>query len=76
MSRTVFCAFLQCQSEGLDFQVYPGSIGKRIHNEISKKAWQQWINKQTTLINENKLNLINQNDRKFLENEMIKFLFK
>ncbi|VFP81785.1 oxidative damage protection protein [Candidatus Erwinia haradaeae] len=75
MSRIIFCTFLQRSAEGLDYQIYPGDIGKRIFTEISKKAWFQWVNKQTMLINENKLNLLNKNDREVLEKEMIQFLF-
>lgn len=37
MSRTIFCTFLQREAEGQDFQLYPGELGKRIYNEISKK---------------------------------------
>ncbi len=76
MSRSIFCTFLQQHSEGQDFQVYPGDIGKRIFKEISKFAWGKWINQQTMLINEKKLNMINMSDRKLLEKEMIKFLFE
>ena len=59
MSRTIFCTFLQREAEGQDFQLYPGDLGKRIYNEISKEAWAQWQHKQTMLINEKKLNMIN-----------------
>ena len=76
MNRIIFCNFLKREAEGQDLQFYPGNIGKRIYNEISKEAWKQWIEKQTILINERKLKLINQEDRKILENEMINFLFK
>ncbi|WP_348666104.1 oxidative damage protection protein [Arsenophonus symbiont of Ornithomya chloropus] len=76
MSRMIFCTFLKCEAEGLDFQCYPGEIGKRIFNEISKEAWKQWMNKQTIFINEKKLNSMNIEDRKFLEREMIKFFFE
>lgn len=55
MSRTIFCTFLQREAEGQDFQLYPGELGKRIYNEISKEAWAQWQHKQTMLINEKKL---------------------
>ena len=51
MSRTIFCTFLKTDAEGQDFQLYPGEIGKRIYNEISKEAWSQWITKQTMLHN-------------------------
>ncbi|MBH3108990.1 oxidative damage protection protein [Serratia ureilytica] len=76
MSRTIFCTFLQCDAEGQDFQLYPGDVGKRIYNEISKEAWGEWMKKQTMLINEKKLNMMNVDDRKLLEEEMIKFLFE
>lgn len=75
MSRTIFCTFLQRDAEGQDFQLYPGDVGKRIYNEISKEAWGEWMKKQTMLINEKKLNMMNVDDRKLLE-EMIKFLFE
>ncbi|AHG19464.1 oxidative damage protection protein [Chania multitudinisentens RB-25] len=76
MSRTIFCTFLQRDAEGQDFQLYPGDIGKRIFNEISKEAWGEWMKKQTMLINEKKLNMMNVDDRKLLEAEMIRFLFE
>lgn len=76
MSRTIFCTFLQRDAEGQDFQLYPGEVGKRIYNEISKEAWAEWMKKQTMLINEKKLNMMNVDDRKLLETEMIKFLFE
>ncbi|CAI0811988.1 Probable Fe(2+)-trafficking protein [Serratia quinivorans] len=76
MSRTIFCTFLQRDAEGQDFQLYPGEVGKRIYNEISKEAWAEWMKKQTMLINEKKLNMMNVDDRKLLEGEMIKFLFE
>ena len=76
MSRTILCTFLQRDAEGQDFQLYPGDVGKRIYNEISKEAWGEWMKKQTMLINEKKLNMMNVDDRKLLEEEMIKFLFE
>nr|WP_314266357.1 oxidative damage protection protein [uncultured Moellerella sp.] len=76
MSRTIFCTFLQRDAEGQDFQLYPGELGKRIFNEISKEAWSQWMGKQTMLINEKKLNTMNVDDRKLLGEEMEKFLFE
>lgn len=76
MSRTIFCTFLQRDADGQDFQLYPGDIGKRIYNEISKEAWGEWMKKQTMLINEKKLNMMNVDDRKMLEAEMVKFLFE
>ncbi|MDD1782326.1 oxidative damage protection protein [Enterovibrio sp. ZSDZ35] len=76
MSRTVFCQRLQKDADGLDFQLYPGDLGKRIFDNISKEAWAQWQSKQTMLINEKKLNMMEPEHRKLLEEEMVKFLFE
>lgn len=76
MSRTIFCTFLQCEAEGQDFQIYPGEIGRRIFQEISKPAWQQWMAKQTMLINEKKMNMMDPAHRSILEQEMVDFLFE
>ena len=53
------------EAEGLDFQLYPGDIGQRIFNGISKEAWKLWQGKQTMLINEHKLNLMEPSARNF-----------
>ncbi|ASG65202.1 MULTISPECIES: oxidative damage protection protein [Idiomarina] len=76
MSRTVFCEYLQKDAEGLDFQLYPGELGERIFNHISKEAWAEWQKKQTMLINEKRLNMMDPNDREFLEKQMTDFLFE
>ncbi|AHF74957.1 protein that protects iron-sulfur proteins against oxidative damage [Candidatus Sodalis pierantonius str. SOPE] len=76
MSRTIYCTFLKREAEGQDYQIYPGELGKRIYDSISKEAWSQWQTKQTMLINEKKLSMMNVADRKVLEQEMINFLFE
>ena len=76
MSRTVQCARLGKEAEGLDRPPYPGDLGQRIFDNISKEAWQQWIKHQTILINENRLSPIDPKHRAFLEEQMEKFLFE
>lgn len=76
MSRVIYCTFLKRETEGQDFQFYPGELGKRIYESISKEAWAQWQSKQTMLINERKLSMMNIDDRKILEQEMTNFLFE
>lgn len=76
MSRTVFCQKLQKEADGLDFQLYPGELGKKIFENISKEAWAEWQKKQTMLINENKLNMMQPEARKFLEEQMHGYLFE
>lgn len=75
MSRMIYCKKLKKEAEGLDRPPYPGDLGKRVYEEISKEAWQGWLNHQTMLINEYRLNMLDAEARKFLATEMDKFLF-
>ncbi|MGK2896918.1 MAG: oxidative damage protection protein [Candidatus Makana argininalis] len=75
MIKKIFCKFLNILSEKQDYQLYPGSLGKKIFDNISKKAWNIWKKKQTILINENKLSTKNIYHLKFIEKKMINFLF-
>lgn len=75
MARTVHCVKLGREAEGLDRPVYPGELGKRIFENVSKEAWQQWLRHQTMLINEYRLTPIEPKDRKFLEQQMEQYFF-
>ena len=75
MSRNVQCVLLKREAPGLDRPPYPGELGKRIYESVSKEAWQKWVGHQTMLINEYRLTPIEPKARKFLETEMEKFLF-
>lgn len=75
MPRTVRCALLKIETDGLDYVPYPGELGKRIYDNVSKQAWSQWLAHQTMLINEYRLSPIEPKARKFLEGEMEKFFF-
>jgi Fe-S cluster biosynthesis and repair protein YggX len=75
MARTIFCIYLQRDAEGLDRAPYPGELGQRIYDNISRDAWQQWVRHQTMLMNEYRLTPIDPKARKFLVAEMEKFLF-
>lgn len=75
MSRTVKCAKLDKEAEGLERIPYPGELGQRIFDNVSKEAWQMWLQHQTMLINEYRLTPIEPKARKFLEEEMEKFFF-
>ncbi|VFP88782.1 Probable Fe(2+)-trafficking protein [Buchnera aphidicola (Cinara piceae)] len=73
--RIIFCSFFKKKKEGLDYPFFPGEIGQKIYQEISKKAWTYWLKKQTKIINEKKLNMFLDQDRIYLEKKMKKFLF-
>jgi Fe-S cluster biosynthesis and repair protein YggX len=71
----VQCVKLDKEAEGLERIPYPGDLGQRIFDSISAEAWQQWLGQQTMLINEYRLTPFEPKARKFLEEEMEKFLF-
>ncbi|MHA7841057.1 MAG: oxidative damage protection protein [Gammaproteobacteria bacterium] len=75
MTRMIHCTKLGEEAEGLDYAPYPGELGQQIFQEISKVAWQQWLNHQTMLINEYRLNALDPKAQSFLASEMEKFLF-
>ncbi|HID46565.1 MAG TPA: oxidative damage protection protein [Chromatiaceae bacterium] len=75
MNRMVNCIKLGKEAEGLDRAPYPGELGQRIFENVSKEAWQGWLQHQTMLLNEHRLSPINPKDRKFLEEEMEKYFF-
>ncbi len=75
MSRTVQCIKLGTEAEGLDMLPYPGELGKRIYENVSKQAWAEWIKQQTMLVNENRLNLADQRAREYLKRQMEKHFF-
>jgi Fe-S cluster biosynthesis and repair protein YggX len=75
MTRTVQCVLLKKEAPGLDRAPYPGALGQRIFESVSKEAWQRWVGHQTMLLNEYRLSPIDPKARKFLEEEMEKFFF-
>ena len=75
MSRTVHCVKLGREAEGLGKPPYPGELGQRIYQAVSKEAWQMWLQHQTMLINEYRLSPMDPKARQFLEKEMERFFF-
>lgn len=76
MSRTVNCVKLKKEAEGLDRAPYPGELGQKVFDNVSKEAWQQWLGHQTMLINEYRLSPMDPKARTFLEEQMEKFFFE
>lgn len=75
MTDKIFCKKLKETLEPLPSAPMPGALGKQVYENISKQAWGMWLAHQTMLINEYRLNLTDPNARKFLLEEMDKFLF-
>ena len=75
MARMVNCIKLKREAEGLDFPPYPGELGKKLYQGVSKEAWKQWQVQQKMLVNENRLNLADIKARKYLEEQMDRHFF-
>lgn len=75
MARMVHCVKLGREAEGLERPPYPGALGQRIYENVSKEAWQGWIRFQTMLVNENRLNLADSKARQYLAQQMENYFF-
>ena len=76
MSRMVFCKVLKKEAPGLEAHTYPGEIGERIFNEISDEGWKKWLERLTSIINENALNTADPTSIQVIEQHMMGFLFE
>ncbi len=71
----VHCIKLNKKLAGLERSPYPGELGKKILNSVSKEAWQMWLDHQTMLINENNLNLFDESSQSYLKTQMENYFF-
>ena len=70
----VYCKKYKEELPALDRPPYPGPRGEEIFNSVSKKAWMEWLQLQTMLINEKQLNLAEKETRDYLNDQLDKFL--
>lgn len=71
----VDCAKLGREAEALARPPFPGELGQRVFNEISKQAWEMWQEQSTILINHYGLNLADPRAHEFLFEQMEEFFF-
>jgi len=76
MSRVVNCVVLGVEAQGLERVPYPGELGQRIFESVSEQGWNQWIERQTMIINENGLSTVDPTSLALIEQHMLGFLFK
>jgi Fe-S cluster biosynthesis and repair protein YggX len=74
MTRTVHCRKHDQELEGLEKPPYPGPKGQDIYDNVSRQAWEEWQAHQTRLINEKHLTMTDPASRKYLMEQMDKFL--
>ena len=70
----IFCKKYQTELDALNIAPFPCEKGQYIKDNYSAKAWSDWLDLQTMLINENQLDLSNKENRKWLNDQMEKYL--
>lgn len=75
MARTVNCIKLGKEADGMDFPPYPGPLGLKIFENVSKEAWAGWLKQQTMLVNENRLSLADPQARQYLKEQTEAYFF-
>ncbi len=75
MARTVHCVVLKREAEALDAPPHPGELGERIYENVSREGWQKWLERLTTIINENGISTADPQSIELIEKHMVGFLF-
>ena len=73
MANTVQCVVLKVEAEAMDSPPHPGDLGVRIYENVSKEGWKQWLERLTTIINENGLNTADPKNLEPIEKHMLGF---
>lgn len=71
----VQCAMLNEELPALRRQPFPGPLGERIYNEISRYGYQMWSEQATLLINHYGLNMADPRAQEMLFQQMEEFFF-
>ena len=73
--KTIYCKKHEKNLPQLSKKPFPGELGDKIYREISAQAWDNWLGEQTKLINEYRLNPLDNKAQSFLEKSMLDFLY-
>jgi Fe-S cluster biosynthesis and repair protein YggX len=74
-ARMVHCVKFGKELPGLDRVPWRGELGKRVYENVSKDAWKLWVEHSKMLMNEYRLNPIDPNSQKIMEEQMEQFFF-
>jgi Fe-S cluster biosynthesis and repair protein YggX len=75
MAKTVQCVVLKREAEAMVKPPHPGELGQRIFDNVSAEGWKQWLERLTTIINENGLNTADPRNLELIEKHMLGFFF-
>jgi len=74
-TRMVQCVKFGREMPGLDRVPWKGELGKRVYESVSKDAWKLWIEHSKMVMNEYRLNPLDPNSQKIMEEQMELFFF-
>ena len=75
MANTVQCVVLKQEAVAMEKPPHPGELGQRIFENVSAEGWKQWLDRLTTIINENGLNTADPRNLELIEKHMLGFFF-
>jgi Fe-S cluster biosynthesis and repair protein YggX len=73
--RTVLCAKLKKELPGLPEPPFDNELGKKIYEQVSLQAWNQWGDYCKMLLNEYRLNPARKHDQEVIVQQMEQFFF-
>ncbi|MGA8144202.1 MAG: oxidative damage protection protein [Candidatus Acidiferrales bacterium] len=73
--RMVKCVKYGRELPGLDRIPWKGEIGKRVYENVSKDAWKLWLEHSKMIMNEYRLNPLDPNSQKIMEEQLEQFFF-
>lgn len=74
-TRMVHCVKFGKELPGLDRVPWKGELGKRVYENVSKDAWKLWIEHSKMVMNEYRLNPLDPNSQKIMEEQLEQFFF-
>ncbi len=75
MANMVQCVVLKEEAEAMERPPHPGELGQRIFENVSQEGWKKWLERLTTIINENGLNTADPRNLELIEKHMLGFFF-
>jgi Fe-S cluster biosynthesis and repair protein YggX len=73
--RLVHCLKLQRELPGLEAPPWPGELGQRIYDHISRDAWEMWEERMKMILNEYRLLPFQKEAQVLIAKQMEEFLF-
>lgn len=70
----VVCSRCGKEKPALGEAPLPSELGEKVLSQTCSECWQAWVSQQLMLMNEYRLDPLNDEHSKFLDDEMVKFL--